>query len=156
MSKMTKDELAKLLDEKLAGLASRQDLEAARRGLRQEHAAIAKKMATRGDIKRLKKKLREFFDYLDKDVMKDQGRIERLEQHLGLPSECSALLAGSGPLQWVSSQINCSRYHCGLPHFAVTFVLRMRRNASDPEAFSVEIAQSYTSICNLLYLRRAR
>lgn len=40
MSKMTKDELAKLLDEKLTGLASRQDLEAARRGLRQELAAF--------------------------------------------------------------------------------------------------------------------
>jgi hypothetical protein len=129
---MTKDELAKLLDEKLIGIvagleeigsqvstiedgmvsrsdllylrkelgklekryaalqgrltktATQADLETTRKDFDQKLRAIEKSMATKQDLKRLEKKLSDFFDYLDKDVMEDRKRSERLEAHLGL------------------------------------------------------------------------
>jgi hypothetical protein len=129
---MTKDELAKLLDEKLTGIvasleeiggrvstiedgmvsradllylrkelsklerryaalqgrlaktATQSDLENTTKDFDQKLRAIEKGMATKQDLKRLEKKLSDFFDYLDKDVMEDRKRIERLEAHLRL------------------------------------------------------------------------
>jgi chromosome segregation ATPase len=129
---MTKDELTKLLDEKLTGIVAgleeiggrvstiedgmagrsdllylrkelgklekryaalqgrlaktttQSDLETTTKDFNQKLRAIEKSMATKQDLKRLEKKLSDFFDYLDKDVMEDRKRIERLETHLGL------------------------------------------------------------------------
>ena len=43
-------------------------------------------MATKKDVKRLEKKLTEFFDHLDEDLMGTRKRVKIIEDHLDLPT----------------------------------------------------------------------
>jgi len=61
---MTKQELTKLLDEKLKGIATKKDLDAAE--------------------KRLQTRFDQLFDYLDKDLMENRRRIDEIDERLGL------------------------------------------------------------------------
>ena len=48
-------------------------------------AEMKEQVATKGDVKALERKLTEFFNYLDKDVIENRKRMKRVERHLGLP-----------------------------------------------------------------------
>ena len=85
-TRMTIDDIAQLLNERLAPLTS--ELKSLGRrisGLSAEMAEMREQVATKGDVKALERKLTEFFNYLDKDVMENRKRMKRVERHLGLP-----------------------------------------------------------------------
>jgi len=80
------DNLARLIDERLAPLTSElRRLGGHISGLSTEMAEMKEQVATKGDVKALERKLTEFFNYLDKDVIENRKRMKRVERHLGLP-----------------------------------------------------------------------
>ena len=83
---MNTDDFAQLLDERLAPLKAELNTLGGRvSGLSAELAEMGEQVATRGDVKALERKLTEFFNYLDKDVMENRKRMKRVERHLDLP-----------------------------------------------------------------------
>ena len=83
---MTIDNFAQLLDKRLAPLTSElKSLGGRISGVSAEMAEMREQVATKGDVKALERKLTEFFNYLDKDVMKNRKRMQRLERHVALP-----------------------------------------------------------------------
>jgi len=83
---MNIDNLARLLDARLAPLTSElKSLGGRISGLSAEMAEMKEQVATKGDVKELERKLTEFFNYLDKDVIENRKRMKRVERHLGLP-----------------------------------------------------------------------
>ena len=83
---MTIDDIAQLLDKGLAPLSSElKSLGGRISGLKAEMADMREQVATKGDVKALERKLTEFFNYLDKDVMENRKRMKRVERHLALP-----------------------------------------------------------------------
>jgi hypothetical protein len=82
---MTTDDFARLLDERLAPLASElRSLGGRISGLSAEMTEMREQVATKRDLKALERRLTEFFNYLDKDVMENRKRMKRVERHLGL------------------------------------------------------------------------
>ena len=71
---MTKQELSKLFDEKLKGIATKKDLE-----------ATEKRLQTRFD---------QLFNFLDKDVMENRRRMDKIDERLDvLESQVQAAIA---------------------------------------------------------------
>ncbi|MCR4263839.1 MAG: hypothetical protein NUV98_03945 [Candidatus Roizmanbacteria bacterium] len=97
---MTIKDIAKLLDEKLEGFATKEDLQSfatkddlERFATKEDLSRFAtkedlKQFATKDDLmtmeKRSDKKFLQLFNFLDKEVMSDRKRIERLEEKTGI------------------------------------------------------------------------
>jgi hypothetical protein len=92
----TTDDLAKLLDRKfqpleqwLANLEGKITRVQQAMATKDDLKALEKQMTTKEDLKKVEKriikKLDYHFNYLDKEIMKDRNRLDRIEVHLELP-----------------------------------------------------------------------
>ncbi len=92
----TTNDLTQLLDQKFRPLEQQlANLEGKIAAVKQTMAtkddlkALEKQMATKDDLQKVEKRIIKRLDYhfhhLDKDVMEDRHRLDRIEDHLGLP-----------------------------------------------------------------------
>lgn len=98
---MTKKELSKLLDEKLRGVATKEDigrLEKRVASLDQRLSSVAEQMPTKKDLNAMEKRLMtrfdQLFNFLDKDVMENRRRMDKIDERLDvLESQVQAAIA---------------------------------------------------------------
>lgn len=86
---MTKQELSKLLDEKLRGVATKEDIgqpEKRAAGLDRRLSSVEKQMATKKDLRAMERRLMarfdEPFDLLDEDVMENRKKMKKIDERL--------------------------------------------------------------------------